>query len=248
MKTRNLVHRWLGVGLAAAMLLTGCSAAATSAANTVDAITAHTVEAAAPVDAATLAVAAPAVLASGLTEAEAADLRYMREEEKLAHDVYLTLYELWGQRIFQNIAASEQTHTDAVLQLLQSYGIADPVGANPVGVFADPALQTLYTELVAQGRQSLSAALQVGAAIEELDILDLEAALAQTDKADIQTVYANLRKCSSNHLRSFVQTLAQRSGETYTPQYLSQAAYDAIIGGAAGRGGSNQGQRGNGRN
>ena len=37
----------------------------------------------------------------------------------------------------------------------------------------------------ARGSQSLAEALKVGAAIEEIDILDLEKSLAQDDNADI---------------------------------------------------------------
>lgn len=170
----------------------------------------------------------PATLIPGtLSEEEAAGLLWMREEEKLARDVYLALYELWGQPTFQNIANSEQTHMDAVLDLLQGYGIADPAGAQ--GQFSNPDLQALYDQLIAQGSQSLADALKVGAAIEEIDILDLRERVAQTDKAAIQTVYASLENASNNHLRSFTSTLLRRTGETYQPQYLSAADYQAIV-------------------
>lgn len=49
----------------------------------------------------------------------------MREEEKLARDVYLTFGEKWGLTLFTNIAKSEQTHTDAVKTLLDRYEIKD---------------------------------------------------------------------------------------------------------------------------
>ncbi|MDP2030099.1 MAG: DUF2202 domain-containing protein [Thiobacillus sp.] len=49
------------------------------------------------------------------------DLLFMREEEKLARDVYLTLYETWGLAVFSNIASSEQSHMDALLKLLRTY-------------------------------------------------------------------------------------------------------------------------------
>jgi hypothetical protein len=88
-------------------------------------------------------VAAPLPV-TGLTETEAASLRYMREEEKLAHDVYLTLFEVWGLPIFQNIANSESSHAAAVLGLLERYGLDDPAAGNAVGVFTDPTLQALY--------------------------------------------------------------------------------------------------------
>ncbi len=63
-----------------------------------------------------------------LSQEEIDDLVYLREEEKLARDVYLHLYNTWGQWIFENIAASEQQHMDAVKTLLDRYGIHDPVG------------------------------------------------------------------------------------------------------------------------
>lgn len=182
-----------------------------------------------------------AVAASPLSKAEADALLYMREEEKLAHDVYITLYDQWGVRVFSNIAASEQTHTDAVATLLDRYGLSDPTVGNAVGEFADPALQTLYNQLVEQGSLSLADALKAGATIEEIDILDLEQRIAETDHADIQLVYERLLAGSANHLRAFTSTLERQTGESYMPQYMLQADYDAIL---AARG---NGQRGSGR-
>lgn len=189
--------------------------------------------------------------AGELSAEEAASLLFMREEEKLAHDVYITLYELWGQQTFRNIADSEQAHTDSVKALLDRYNLDDPAtGQN--GVFTNPDLQSLYTELVARGSQSLAEALKVGAAIEEIDILDLQERLAQTDNADIQLVFNNLLKGSGSHLRAFTSALQAQTGETYQPQYLSAQAYQTLLGGATGgqggrRGGGGNGQGGRGR-
>jgi hypothetical protein len=171
-----------------------------------------------------------------LSSVEADALRYMREEEKLAHDVYLVLYEQWHLPIFQNIANSEQVHTGTVAALLDRYGLDDPATPD-VGSFADPYLQELYDQLVAQGGQSLVDALKVGATIEEVDILDLEQRIAQTDNLDIVRVYENLMQGSGNHLRAFVATLATRTDQTYQPQYLSQEAYRAILTDTTGRSG-----------
>jgi len=164
-----------------------------------------------------------------LSDAEIEGLLYMREEEKLARDVYLTLYEKWGMRIFQNISGSEQTHMDAVKTLLDRYDLEDPAAGTDVGVFTNPTLQELYDQLVDEGSQSLADALRVGAAIEEIDILDLEERIAQTDNSDIQLVYENLMRGSRNHLRAFVSILERQTGEIYQPQYLSQTTYDAIV-------------------
>ena len=183
-----------------------------------------------------------------LSEAETEGLLYMREEEKLARDVYLTLYEEWGMPTFRNIAAAEQTHMDAIGTLIERYGLEDPVASNDTGVFTNSTLQDLYDQLVKEGSESLASALRVGVAIEEIDILDLQEYIAQTDKADIQQVYENLTRGSRNHLRAFVSRLERETGETYEPQYLSQEAYDAIVNSPTERGGegSDRGSKGRG--
>lgn len=142
-----------------------------------------------------------AIPATDLSAEESAALLYMREEEKLARDVYNQLYTLWGQPVFQNIAASEQTHTDEIKLLLDRYVLADP--ALDPGQFTDANLQALYDQLIAQGSVSLEEAMKVGVLIEETDIADLQARLAQTDNADIQLVYNNLMNASYNHLAAF---------------------------------------------
>ncbi|MEZ4992275.1 MAG: DUF2202 domain-containing protein [Saprospiraceae bacterium] len=166
-----------------------------------------------------------------LTAEEEAGLIFMREEEKLAHDVYIKLYETWGRQVFNNIAASEQTHTEAVLLLLERYNLQDPVGDNGVGVFVNADLQLLYDQLVARGNQSVEEAFRVGAAIEEIDILDLQDQLTNVvDNQDITLIYESLQKGSRNHLRAFVRNM-DNIGITYAPEYLSQAEYDVIIAG-----------------
>lgn len=165
-----------------------------------------------------------------LNEAETASLAYLREEEKLALDVYTQLDSIWGAsiKVFGNIAKSEATHTEAVRQLLLRYNLTDPSVNLGSGRFVNATLQGLYDSLVSQGTASLSAALQVGAAIEELDIVDIREALVGIDNQDIRLVYDNLEKGSRNHLRSFVKNL-DKQGVTYIPQYLDADAYNAII-------------------
>ena len=153
----------------------------------------------------------------------------MREEEKLAHDVYMTLYDQWDSAAsFRTSARASRPTPTPSKTLLDRYGLADPASSE-IGVFTNPDLQALYNDLVARGSQSLAEALKVGAAIEEIDILDLQERLAQTDNADIQQVFTNLMNGSYNHLRAFVSTLNTQTGETYQPQYLSAEAYQAII-------------------
>jgi len=167
--------------------------------------------------------------AGQLSPEEKEGLLYMVEEEKLAHDVYVKLYEKWGLKVFNNIAQSESTHVSAVRALLQKYNITDPTANEPVGVFTNPDLQALYDQLIEIGSRSEVDALKVGALIEETDIIDLQERIDETDKLDIIAVYENLMKGSRNHLRSFVKTLSSY-GITYEPQLLSKAEYEEIIG------------------
>jgi len=189
-----------------------------------------------------------AVVPGDPSQEEIDGLVFMVEEEKLARDVYQGLHEEWGEQIFENIAGSEQAHMDALGRLLERYDIESPV-ADEVGVFANPELQALYDELMETGSQSLADALLVGAAIEEIDILDLEEYLAETELRDIQRVYENLLRGSQNHLRAFVKELEAETGEVYAPQYMGQEAYDEILdapAGNGGRGGRGSGGSGNG--
>jgi hypothetical protein len=163
-----------------------------------------------------------------LNEDELASLLFMREEEKLAKDVYLTLYDKWNVNIFLNISYSEQTHMDAVLTLLNKYDLKDPVGDNAVGVFENVILQNLYSELVAQGSTNILEAYKVGATIEDLDIYDLSNALKNIDNQDVTFVFENLTKGSRNHLRSFYGQVIS-SGGTYDAQFISEDELNAIV-------------------
>ena len=163
-----------------------------------------------------------------LSQAEIDGLMRMREEEKMARDVYTTLYGEWQVPVFANIAQAEQTHFDAVGALFTKYDLTDPVTDDTVGVLTNPTLAQMYTDLTAEGKTSLVAALTAGAKIEDTDINDLQDLIAATDNADIKLVYESLLRGSRNHLRAFVSLLAAQ-GVTYTPVALSQSTYDAII-------------------
>ncbi len=162
-----------------------------------------------------------------LSDVEKQGILLMREEEKLARDVYSTLYDEWNLKTFSNISEAEQTHMDAMKLLVNRYGLSDPMTTNTVGVFTNPELQKLYNDLVAEGSKSLEAAVKVGSEVEELDIHDLERLMKTADNDDILIVYQNLLKGSRNHLRAFDRQL-QRNGASYTARFLSQREYDSI--------------------
>ena len=177
----------------------------------------------------------PAPTRSSPSDREVAGLEWIREEEQLAHDVYVALGDLWGLRIFENIASSETTHIQAVADLLDGYGIDDPAAGNELGTFTDPAIQLLYDELTAQGSESLDSALAVGALIEELDIIDLRARSDAAAEPEIIAVYERLERGSRNHLRAFTSQLERRGG-SYEPTQLDQEAFDAIVASGTERG------------
>lgn len=130
-------------------------------------------------------------------------LIHMRVEEKLARDVYITLGEIWGVRIFKNIQRSEQRHMDAIKPLLKFYNIPDPAENDEVGIFSISEFQKLYDELIEKGSKTYQDAIQAGITIEELDIADLENQLALVNQSDIKIVYENLIAASERHLNAF---------------------------------------------
>ncbi|HCY75194.1 MAG TPA: ferritin [Ignavibacteriales bacterium] len=143
-----------------------------------------------------------------ITQEEIDGLIYMRIEEKLARDVYTVLGTTWNAKVFLNIKVSEQAHMDAVKRMLDKYNITDPLITDEVGVFPDPAFQTLYGQLILQGSVSLYEGLLVGVGIEELDIADLENQLANVvTNPGIINLYTNLKNASVNHLAAFNKNL-----------------------------------------
>ena len=148
-----------------------------------------------------------ATSAQAAAKPDAAALQYMVAEEKLAHDVYVTLGEEYGLRVFTNIARSETQHQSAVARLLDKYGIKNPTLGDKVGVFDDPKLQKLYDDLVAKGMLSLQDALEVGVLVEETDIADLKEVIAGNEPAAVDRVLTNLLNASYKHLAAFERQL-----------------------------------------
>jgi hypothetical protein len=166
--------------------------------------------------------------ATGTVTAEIADwLKFMREEEKLAHDLYTAFSKEYTVPVFSNIAKAEANHMNAILSLLETYSIDDPASTEE-GVFNDQSLQDLYNTLLEQGKASLIDALQVGALVEETDLLDLADIYNLDAGDDITAVAEALMLGSRNHLRAFVRVLSV-NGVEYAPVALEQDEFDAII-------------------
>src|SRR6056297_3003424 len=138
-------------------------------------------------------VSLSAIFAGALTAEDAEEVLWVREEEKLARDVYLTLYEQWGLTTFRSIADSVQKYMDAVKEeLIIPYGLEDPVTTDTVGVFTNPELQAIYNQLLEKGSASIEVAVEIGIMIEDMDIFDLREAMDKTDNADIIRVFSSL--------------------------------------------------------
>ncbi len=181
-----------------------------------------------------------------LTMDEQESLLYMREEEKLARDVYLTLGEYFDTNIFRNIAAAEQKHMDRIKDLLDKYGLVDPVVDDTIGVFTNPVFSEFYDSKT-NNNVAIKEAILAGILIEETDILDLQKAIDSIDNADIQNVYGNLLRGSRNHLRAFVRRL-ESMGIVYIASVLEQPVADAIVNSSTERGSLNRkGNQGKGR-
>ncbi|TXG35128.1 DUF2202 domain-containing protein [Seonamhaeicola maritimus] len=166
---------------------------------------------------------------NGLEEVEENALLFMLEEEKLARDTYTYLSELWSLNQFDNIKKSEQSHMNAVASLLDKNNIDYTI--LPYGEFNNQELQALYNKFKIDGAINKSKALQIGATIEDLDIVDLQNFMDNISNASIESIFNSLQCGSKNHLRSFVKAI-EINGDTYTPQYLTSDSYTSILTGS----------------
>ncbi len=162
-----------------------------------------------------------------LTDTLAASLIKIREEEKLARDVYAVVGRTWNNQVFQRISTAENNHLTAVITLMRSAGLTD-TALEAEGIFTGSGMQAMYDSLVSQGEASFQEACQAGARIEEMDINDLSRALLNTSDSNATLVLENLLRGSRNHLRAFNRQLAAL-GYTYTPVYISQDEFDQIV-------------------
>jgi hypothetical protein len=145
------------------------------------------------------------VSAATLPAATKASLIFMVEEEKLARDVYATLYAKTGLNQFKNINKAEQTHMDLMRGLLKTYGIKDPTIGKAVGKFNNASLAALYKKLIADGSVSLVAALNAGIAVEKKDIADIDKILKTKQPDDVKYVLDRLLAGSYYHLAAFTR-------------------------------------------
>ena len=173
-----------------------------------------------------IAAVSSAVSTPDLTPAEIAGLMLMREEEKMAKDIYTFFFNKFDYRIFNNISKSETVHAEAMLRLITYFKLSDP-STTTAGTYSNPELQELYNKFVSEAT-TVEDALRTGAFIEEYDIADLKKLISETGNSYIIRVYSNLKRGSENHLRAFTRMLKLK-GIVYEPQILDKEEYLSII-------------------
>jgi len=188
----------------------------------------------------------PQANAQELSAAQKEALQHLREEEKMTHDLYTALFEAHQLTPHGNIRQSEGRHMERVKVLLDQYGIAGPA-QEAAGKFTNAELQKTYDEWLKEGKSSPEASLRVGVRLEEMDIQDLDEMLTAGFPEDVNATLNDLQRASRNHLRAFMRNL-QKRGHSYTPEYLSPEAFQAIVDGEheAGRG-HKHGKKGKGK-
>ena len=168
-----------------------------------------------------------------LTQPLKDSLAYMGNEERLAYDVYLNLYDYHLQssdiaiKQLYNIATNaESKHIAIVQSLVQRYALnaTDLTDVNetvvndnnmsattmPRGVYDIQKIQDLYDSLYALGQNSQEDALKVGCMVEVTDIDDLDKYITQaqdSNATDIEAAFNTLRDGSYNHYWAFDKAL-----------------------------------------
>jgi hypothetical protein len=175
----------------------------------------------------TLAGGGTGIAMANLSPGDIQGIMFIWEEEKVARDLYSSLYRGTNLTIFADLARSEQRHMDQAGMLMDGYGMKAPVTAEP-GVFSNETLDGLYADLLAQGRRSEEDALKAAAVFEEISIVDLEREISSARAEDVRAVYQGLLAGSRKHLRSYVRDL-EDLGIRYTPEYLSQEEYRETV-------------------
>jgi len=150
-------------------------------------------------------------------------LAYMWNEERLAQDLYLNLYNVNSDAIqLYNIALkSEAYHIELVENLVKAYDLnitnlvdytqnysEAELKAMPAGTYGVTAIQDLYNTLYNNGAASVQASLEVGCMVEVTDIDDLDKYIidAKENQALIDT-FNLLKDGSYSHYWAFDRAL-----------------------------------------
>lgn len=154
-------------------------------------------------------------------------ITYMYNEEGLAYDLYMNIYEIQQVNQLQQIASgdqsgSEEKHISAVNDLAVKYdlnitqypGTDVPYSVEGIGAgnYSVPAINVLYEKLYNKGIESKRDALEVGCMVEVVDIDDLDEYLAlaeESNASDVLEVFNFLISGSYNHYWTFNDALVK---------------------------------------
>lgn len=172
----------------------------------------------------------PLKVFSQLSDAEVNGILSLREEEKVAYDVYTFMFEKYESKVFKNIAENEKDHMDKIKELIDQYNLNDPLSgiADQKGVFSSNKMKALYDEMIMAGNYGLLDALRAAARFEETDIVDLRKYLSSASDQTVINTYINLESGSQDHLRALVKDIKEE-GISYKPSYLSKEDFDKIM-------------------
>jgi hypothetical protein len=160
-------------------------------------------------DGAGLAAGTSQMAAGALTAAQRTELARLAEEEKLNHDLYTAFAKAYSLPLFENLAAAEANHLQALRALMDRYGIADPTAGKAAGVFASATVQAAYDRLPAQGKNGQQAALAAAQIVEKNTIARYSDALGGLNAPAAERVYSNLRAAETRHLAAIDTWLAR---------------------------------------
>ena len=151
-------------------------------------------------------------------------LSHMWNEEKLAHDLYLKLYDLYPVETLNTIATrSEARHEESIQNLIEKYDLnitsqdfngsynTDELAKYDIGEFISPSIQTLYNNLYDLGSKSEIDALKVGCMVEVTDVNDLDEYINENNiTTDMSIVFDHLRNGSYHHYWAFDAVLKSK--------------------------------------
>ncbi len=165
-----------------------------------------------------------------LSDKEQIDIIYLLEEEKMAHDLYVSFDEKWDMPFLSGIAYSESQHIAIVESIILNYSVPSPdlLILNKERIIQSNYLQKSMGELLANGSKSPVYALKSAAQMEEMSIIDLGKIIANSSNSELIDTYRLLIQLSGQHLREITDQL-NLMGYEYRPVIISPETYNLIM-------------------
>jgi len=164
---------------------------------------------------------------SDLDVYEAWQVTWMYDQEKLARDLANKFLSRWGDPEFLTTAAAEQRHMDELLAVMNLYGLDPLIQTDTDGEFGDERHSDAFSSLMSRGWQSQRDAYIAAAYLEEWDIQEFTASIADSGETRLTEVYSWLLAGAREQLRFLVSRVLGH-GSSYEAQILSQSEVDAI--------------------